>query len=83
MPEFDVLPNRFVAASEDSERVYYQAVARFRPQVSGACARCGMDGGLAVSKKRADLVNLLSATVAIVAWHWRLDLHWRLSRSAN
>jgi hypothetical protein len=56
MPEYDILPNRFVAASEDSGRVYYQAVARFEPQISGACARCGVDGGLSVSKSRADLV---------------------------
>jgi hypothetical protein len=56
MPEYDILPNRFVAASEDSDRVYYQAVARFRPQALGACARCGMDGGLSVSKTRGDLV---------------------------
>jgi hypothetical protein len=56
MPEYDILPNRFVAASEDSGGVYYQAVARFKPQVSGACARCGVDGGLSVSKTRVDLV---------------------------
>lgn len=42
-PDYYVLPNRFVAASEDSEWVYYQAVARFRPGTIG-------EGGLMVSK---------------------------------
>ena len=48
-PEYYVLPNRFVAASEDSECVYYQAVARFR---SGTIE----EGGLLVSKTTPGLV---------------------------
>jgi len=42
-PEYYVLPNRFVAASEDSEWVYYQGVGRFRP---GSIE----EGGLSLSK---------------------------------
>ncbi|HEX7516153.1 MAG TPA: hypothetical protein VF345_02585 [Chthoniobacterales bacterium] len=50
MPSFDILPNRFVAASENSEGVYYQAVAQFRPGQS-------IEGGLWVSKTTAGLVT--------------------------
>ena len=48
-PEYYVLPNRFVAASEDSKWVYYQAVARFSP--AGIA-----EGGLMVSKTTAGSV---------------------------
>ena len=48
-PDYYVLPNRFVAASEDSQCVYYQAVARFRP---GAIE----EGGLLVSKTTPGIV---------------------------
>jgi len=47
--EYYVLPNRFVAASEDSEWVYYQAVARF-------CPGGIVEGGLMVSKTAAGIV---------------------------
>ena len=49
MPEYHVSPNRFVAASEDSECVYYQAVARFRPGTNN-------EGGLLVSKTTPGIV---------------------------
>lgn len=49
MPDYYVLPNRFVAASEDSECVYYQAVARFRPETIA-------EGGLWISKKTPGIV---------------------------
>lgn len=48
-PEYYVLPNRFVAASEDSEWVYYQAVARF-------CPGSIVEGGLMVSKTTPGIV---------------------------
>ncbi len=47
-PEYYVLPNRFVAASEDSEWVYYQAVARFGPGF--------VEGGLMIGKRAAGIV---------------------------
>jgi hypothetical protein len=49
MPEYYVLPNRFVAASEDSEWVYYQAVAQFRPGTIE-------EGGLMLSKTASGVV---------------------------
>ena len=49
MPNYYVLPNRFVAASEDSEHVYYQAVARFRPETIA-------EGGLWISKTTPGMV---------------------------
>ena len=48
-PDYYVLPNRFVAASEDSQCVYYQAVARFR-------AETNQEGGLLVSKTTPGIV---------------------------
>ena len=48
-PDYHVLPNRFVAASEDSESVYYQAVARFRPGTIE-------EGGLMLSKTTPGIV---------------------------
>lgn len=50
MPDYYILPNRFVAVSETSEGVYYQAVGPFRPGQSG-------EGGLWVSKTTAGLVT--------------------------
>jgi hypothetical protein len=49
MPDYYVLPNRFVAASEDSEWVYYQAVAQFRPATIE-------EGGLMLSRTVPDAV---------------------------
>ena len=48
-PDYYILPNRFVAASEDSEWVYYRAVARFRPSTIE-------EGGLMVSKTMPGIV---------------------------
>lgn len=48
-PDYYVLPNRFLAASEDSQSVYYQAVARFRPGTIE-------EGGLMISKTTPGIV---------------------------
>jgi hypothetical protein len=49
MPSYYILPNRFAAVSEDSERVYYQAVTRFRPETIE-------EGGLWISKTTPGIV---------------------------
>ncbi len=50
MPDYYILPNRFVAVSETSEGVYYQAIGPFRPGQS-------VEGGLRVSKTTPGLVT--------------------------
>ena len=55
MPEMTILPNRFVPVREDSAGVYYEAVARFQPEIIGG-RNNNAKGGLYLEKAHPEKV---------------------------